>query len=87
VRVFGSDSAIDAALQRRVSALAAAAGVDILLHADRLRSLACALAGTCEAIEMESSDAADLRVYLSAVNAECDLIATTENLAEDRAAA
>jgi hypothetical protein len=83
--VVGAHSTIAAALQRRVSALAGAVDADVLEQADRLLSLACALEAACEAIEMESSEAAELRVDLAAIIAGCELIATAESFADHEA--
>jgi len=64
-------------LQRRVDALSHAdAPADMTRAAVNLHQLVVWLAAIAESIELESPPAADLRVNLAAMIAECDLIAT-----------
>jgi hypothetical protein len=79
--VFGDGSGVVVALGRRVDELVQASAVEQRERASRVHLLAMYLAATCEVIEVENDDAADLRVLLDGITKASEFIAASAHQA------
>ena len=84
--MIGSDTVTADALRQRVAALRGAHPSDRSHHAERLHLLALWLAAMCEAVELDSPAAAELRPFLASILGECERIGEAERAALSPAA-